>query len=98
MSQINLKKPISVFMITLFAFSLVTVTVSRSAGPDNVVKGTIVSIDPVSGMLEIQSDEGKTVMLNANPQTDDLKSLQKGDQVKIQYDKDKMVQSIEKEG
>lgn len=98
MSRINLKKPISMFIVVLFTISLITVTLSQAAGPANTVKGTIVSIDPVSGMLEIQAEGGKTMLLNANPQTDDLKTLQKGDKVMIQYDKDKMVQSIEKEG
>ncbi len=98
MRQISLKKPISMLIITLFAISLATVTVTQAAGPNNVVKGTIVSIDPDTGMLEVKNQEGKTVMLNAGPQIDDLKTLQKGDQVMIQLDKDQMIQSINKEG
>ena len=73
-------------------------SITQAAGPAKIVKGTIVSIDPNSGMLEVKNQEGKTFMLNADPQTDDLKTLQKGDQVMIQFDKDKVVQSINKEG
>lgn len=85
-------------VITLLALSLVTISITQAAGPAKIVKGTIVSIDPNSGMLEVKNQEGKTFMLNADPQTDDLKTLQKGDQVMIQFDKDKVVQSINKEG
>jgi hypothetical protein len=98
MRQISSKKPISMLILTLFAVSLAVATVSQAAGPANVVKGTVVSIDPDSGMLEVQSEDGKTVMLKASPQIDDLKTLQKGDQVTIEYGKDKVVQSINKEG
>jgi hypothetical protein len=98
MNQISFKKPISMLILSLFAVLLALATGSQAAGPASIVKGTIVSIDPVSGMLEVQNEEGKTVMLNATPQIDDLKTLQKGDQVTIEYGKDKVVQSINKEG
>jgi hypothetical protein len=98
MRQFISTKPISILIITLFAISLASVTVSQAAGPAHIVKGTIVSIDPDTGMLEVKNNEGKTVMLDAGPQNDDLKTLQKGDQVMIQYDKDKVIQSISKEG
>jgi hypothetical protein len=97
MSRISLKKPISILILMLFAISMATVTISQAAEPAKVVQGTIVSIDPVSGMLEVQSEEGKTVMLKAGSQTNDLKALQKGDQVTIQYGKDQVIQSINKE-
>ena len=98
MRQLVSIKPISMLIITLFAFSLATVTVSQAAGSANVVKGTIVSIDPDTGMLEVKNQEGKTVMLDAGRQIDDLKMLQKGDAVMIQYNQDKMVESIHKDG
>jgi hypothetical protein len=98
MRQISLKKPISMLIITLFAISLAAATVSQAAGSSQVIKGEVVSVDPDTGMLEVKNQEGKTFMLNAGPQTDDLKTLQKGDQVMIKYGKDKVIQSINKEG
>ncbi len=98
MRQFVSTKPISMLIITLFAISLATATVSQAAGPAKVVQGTIVSIDPDTGMLEVKNKEGKTVMLDAGMQADDLKTLQKGDQVMIQYNQDKTVESIQKDG
>jgi hypothetical protein len=37
-------------------------------------------------------------MLNAGQQIEGLKTLQKGDQVMIEYDKNKNIKSINKEG
>ncbi len=98
MRQLISIKPISMLIITLFAISLATVTVTQAAGSAKVVKGTIVSIDPDTGMLEVKNQEGKTVMLDAGRQIDDLKTLQKGDPVMIEYNKDKVVESIHKDG
>ena len=98
MRQLTLNKPISMLIITLFAISLATATASQAGGVSQAIKGEVVSVDPNTGMLEVISPEGKTIMLNAGPQVKDLKTLQKGDQVMIQYDKDKNVKSINKEG
>ena len=98
MRQLILNKPISMLIITLFAISFAAVTVSQAGGANQAIKGEVVSVDPNSGMLEVISQDGKTIMLNAGPQTEDLKTLQKGDQVMIQYDKDKNIKSINKEG
>ena len=96
LSQIH--KPISILIITLFAISFAAVTVSQAAGPAQAIKGEVVSVDPNTGMVEVMSPEGKTIMLNAGDQIEDLKTLQKGDQVMIEYDKDKNIKSINKEG
>jgi hypothetical protein len=98
MRQLTLNKPISMLIITLFAISFAAVSASQAAGPAQAIKGEVVSVDPNTGMLEVMSPEGKTIMLNAGPQIEDLKTLQKGDQVMIEYDKDKNIQSINKEG
>ena len=98
MRLLRINKPISMLIITLFAISFAAVTVSQAAGPAQAIKGEVVSVDPNSGMLEVMSPEGKTIMLNAGEQIEDLKTLQKGDQVMIEYDKDKNIKSINKEG
>ena len=98
MRQLTFNRPISMLIITLLAISFAAVTVSLAAGPAKAIKGEVVSVDPNTGMLEVMSPEGKTIMLNAGPQIEDLKTLQKGDQVMIQYDKNKNIQSINKEG
>ena len=97
MHQLRINKPISMLLITLFAISFAAVTVSQAADAQTI-NGEVVSVDPNSGMLEVMSPEGKTIMLNAGQQIEDLKTLQKGDQVMIEYDKDKNIKSINKEG
>jgi hypothetical protein len=57
------------------------------------VKGTIVSVDPNSGEVSVLDDAGKTFVLKANPDND-IKELQKGDEVKIEYDEKNVIQSI----
>ncbi len=98
MRQFILNKPISILIITLFAISFAAATVSLAGDASQAIKGEIVSVDPNSGMLEVMSQDGKTIMLNAGPQTEDLKTLQKGDQVMIKYDQNKNIKSINKEG
>ncbi len=98
MRQLLFNKPISMLIITLFAVSFAAVSICQAAGPAGAIKGEVVSVDPNSGMLEVMSPEGKTIMLNAGEQIEELKTLQKGDQVMIQYDKNKNIQSINKEG
>jgi hypothetical protein len=51
-------------------------------------------VDPNSGKLAVLDDAGKTVVLNASPDHD-LKTLQKGDTVKVAYDKKGDIQSID---
>ena len=58
-----------------------------------VVKGSIISVDPNSGKVAVIDDAGKTVELQAGS-TDDIKTLQKGDEVMIEYDKKSVIQSI----
>ncbi|MBW2432809.1 MAG: hypothetical protein JRF36_04350 [Deltaproteobacteria bacterium] len=97
MYQSKIHKPISMLIITLFAISFAAATVSLAADAQ-AIKGEVVSVDPNTGMLEVMSPEGKTIMLNAGEQIEDLKTLQKGDQVMIEYDKDKNIKTINKEG
>lgn len=98
MRQLTFNKPISMLIITLLAISFAAVSVSLAAGPAKAMKGEVVSVDPNTGMIEVMSPDGKTTMLNAGEQIEDLKTLQKGDKVMILYDKDKKIQSINKEG
>ena len=79
MRQSTLNKPISLLIITLFTFSFALAAVSQAEDQGQAVEGEVVSVDPNTGMLEVMSPEGKTIMLNAGPQIEDLKTLQKGD-------------------
>ncbi len=98
MHQLTRHKPISMLIITLFAVCFAAISVAQAAGPAGAIKGEVVSVDPNTGMIEVMNPDGKTIMLNAGPQIEDLKTLQKGDQVMIQYDKNKNITSINKEG
>jgi|AP12_2_1047962.scaffolds.fasta_scaffold04787_1 nitrous oxidase accessory protein NosD len=93
MKALRLKKSFSLLAVILFALFLATATVSQADDSVMVVKGTIVSVDPDSGKMAVIDDAGKTVMLTAGPD-DDLKTVQKGDEVTVEYDKTSVIQSI----
>jgi Cu/Ag efflux protein CusF len=93
MKALRLKKSFSLLAVILFALFLSTATLSQAEDSVMVVKGTIVSVDPDSGKMAVIDDAGKTVMLTAGPD-DDLKTVQKGDEVTIEYDKKSVIQSI----
>lgn len=93
MKALRLKKSFSILAVILFALFLATATVSQADDSVMVVKGTIVSVDPDSGKMAVIDDAGKTVMLTTGPD-DDLKTMQKGDEVTVEYDSKSVIQSI----
>jgi Cu/Ag efflux protein CusF len=93
MKALRIKKPFSLLAVILFALFLATATLSQADDSVMVVKGTIVSVDPNSGKVAVIDDAGKTVMLTAGPDYD-LKSVQKGNEVTVEYDKKSVIQSI----
>jgi len=93
MKALRLKKSFSILAVILFALFLAAATVSQADDSVMVVKGTIVSVDPDSGKMAVIDDAGKTVMLTAGPD-DDLKTVQKGDEVTVEYDNKSVIQSI----
>lgn len=94
MKTLRIKKPYSLIAIILFALFLASATLSQADDTVMVVKGSIVSVDPNSGKVAVIDDAGKTFELQAGS-TDDLKMLQKGDEVMIEYDKKSVIQSIQ---
>ena len=93
MKPLRIKKTFSLLTVALFALCLIAVTVSQAEDSVMVVKGTVISVDPNSGRVAVVDDAGKTVMLKAGPEND-LKTLQKGDKVTVEYDKKSVIQSI----
>lgn len=91
------KKQITILIISLIALSLASFTVSMAAEKGMTVNGSIVAIDPDIGMVQVVDEKGKTLTLNAGPETD-LKTFQKGDEVMIEYDKDKVIKMMDKKG
>jgi hypothetical protein len=94
MKTLRIKKPYSLIAIILFALFLASATLTQADDTVMVVKGSIVSVDPNSGKVAVIDDAGKTFELQAGS-TDDLKMLQKGDEVMIEYDKKSVIQSIQ---
>lgn len=94
MKSLRKNKPFSLLSVILLALFLSTAATSHAEESVMVVKGTIVSVDPNSGEVSVLDDTGKTVVLKASPDND-LKTLQKGDEVKIEYDKKNVIQSID---
>lgn len=93
MKTLRIKKPFA--LLTLILFAIVAASATPAPADDSVmaVKGTIVSVDPNSGEVAVIDDTGKTFMLQAGSESD-LKTIQKGDAVTIEYDKDSVIQSI----
>jgi hypothetical protein len=94
MKTLRIKKTFSLIAVTLFALFLASATLTQADDSVMVVKGSIVSVDPNSGKVAVIDDAGKEVMLQAGS-TDDLKTLQKGDDVLIEYDKKSVILSIQ---
>lgn len=96
MKSLRKNKPFSIMLTTLIALFLATATLSQAEESVMAVQGTIISVDPNSGQMAVLDDAGKTVVLSAGPDFD-LKALQKGDTVKVEYDKKGAIQSIDKQ-
>jgi hypothetical protein len=94
MKALRIKKQFPLLAIALLTIFLAPAAISLADDSAMVVKGQIVSVDPDSGEVAVIDDVGKTVMLTASPEQD-LKTLQKGDEVTIQYDKNSVIQSIQ---
>ena len=93
MKTLRIKKQFLFTAVILFTLILGTAYLAQADDSVMVVKGTIVSVDPNSGKLAVIDDAGQTVMLTAGPDKD-IKTLQKGDEVSIEYDKKRVIQSI----
>jgi hypothetical protein len=93
MNTLRIKKPFSLIAFILFVLFLACATLTQADDSVMVVKGSIISVDPNSGKVAVIDDAGKTVELQAGS-TDDIKTLQKGDEVMIEYDKKSVIQSI----
>ena len=93
MKSLRTKKPFSLLAAILIALFLTSATPALADDSVMVVSGTVVSVDPNSGKVAVLNETGKTVMLTAGPDND-LKALQKGDEVTVEYDKKSVIQSI----
>ena len=96
-SRVN--KVVSLMMATIFTLLLVSATAANAKETINVVSGTVVSIDTSAGKLAVLDKAGRTIKLQAqpdkNPQTlEQLKTLQEGDKITVEYDKKGVIQSI----
>ena len=93
MKTLRNEKPFTLIALMLFALFMTTATLTQADDSVMAVKGTIVSVDPNSGEVAVIDDAGKTFMLQAGSEND-LKTIQKGDAVTIEYNKDNVIQSI----
>jgi len=93
MKTLRTKKSFPLLAAILFALFLASATAALADDTVMVVSGTIVSVDPNSGKVAVITEAGKTVMLTAGPDND-LKAIQKGDEVTVEYDKKSVIQSI----
>jgi len=94
MKTLRIEKPFSLIAVIVFALFLACATLSQADDSVMVVKGSVISVDPNSGKVAVIDDAGKTVELQSSS-ADDIKTLQKGDDVMIEYDKKSVIQSIQ---
>jgi len=93
MKSLRTKTAFSLLAVILFALFLTSATVALADDSVMAVSGTIVSVDPNTGKVAVITEAGETVMLTAGPDSD-LKTIQKGDEVTVEYDKKSVIQSI----
>lgn len=93
MKTLRIENPLALFTVIFFAIFVAFAIPAQADDSVMAVKGTIVSVDPNSGEVAVIDDAGKTFMLQAGSEND-LKTIQKGDIVTIEYDKDSVIQSI----
>ena len=93
MKTLRTKKTYSLLAAILLTLFLTSTTIALAEDSVMVVSGTVVSVDPNSGKLAVIDEVGKTVMLTVGPDND-LKVIQKGDEVTIEYDKKSVIQSV----
>ena len=93
MKTLRTKKTYSLLAAILLTLFLTSTTIALADDSVMAVSGTVVSVDPNSGKLAVIDEAGKTVMLTAGPDND-LKAIQKGDEVTIEYDKKSVIQSV----
>ena len=88
-------KVVSMLVVVLFAISFAGVAVSGEAqkAPETVVmKGTITAINPETAQVTVLAESGELVTLAGLDV--DLKDQNTGDQVIVEFDKDKVIKSI----
>ena len=96
MKSLRKNKAFSLMLAFLISLCLATAATSQAEESVKALQGKIISVDPNSGQVAVVDDAGKTVVLSAGPDFD-LKAFQKGDTVKVEYDKKGNIQSIDME-
>ncbi len=89
-----LKKSVSIMLMALFVFSLITVA-PLSAGKIQKIKGTVMSINAETGEVIVKDAAGEMKSLKADPKSDvDLKLLKEGDPVSVVSDSNGVIKSL----
>ena len=93
MKTLRKKKPFALVTAILLTLFLTSATIAAADDSVMVVSGTVVSVDPNSGKLAVINESGQTIALTASPDYD-LKAIQKGDKVTVEYDKKSVIKAI----
>ena len=93
MKTLRKKKPFALVTAILLTLFLTSATIAVADDSVMVVSGTVVSVDPNSGKVAVINESGQTVALTAGPDQD-LKAIQKGDEVTVEYDKKSVIKAI----
>lgn len=89
------RKLVPILIIALFVLSFAGMAVSQEVQETMTLKGTIVTVSD-DGEVRVQDESGKMMTLTAGPDTD-LKTLNQGDRVSVEYSSDGVIKSITKQ-
>ncbi len=96
-SRVN--KIVSFMLASVFVLVVLSAAGVSASKTFNTVSGTVISVDADAGKLVVVDKAGKTLELQAqsdkNPKTlEQLKTIQEGDRVTVEFDNKGVIQSI----
>ena len=99
-SRVN--RIVSIVLASIFVLSMLSLTAVEAKETLNAVSGTVVSVNTDTGKLSLIDKAGRTFKLQAqpdkNPQVmEQLKSVQEGDKVTVEFDKEGTIKSVNME-
>lgn len=90
-----IRKLVPILVIALFMLSFAGMAVSQEVQETMTLKGTIISMG-ADGEVTVQDESGKMTTLTAGSDTD-LKILNRGDRVSVEYGNYGVIKSITKQ-
>ncbi len=99
MKASRVKRIVSIILASFFVLSMLSVTAVEAKERLNAVSGTVVSVNADAGKLSLIDKAGRTFKLQAQPDKNpkvigQLKTIQEGDKVKVEFDEKGIIKSV----